>query len=84
MFDPRPLRCPTLCWGLMPMLNPCPFVDSSRHCTGWSGPVQQFHFEGFLRKASADQLMGLFHHHGNFQQWNYENLPGPFCRPTLL
>lgn len=68
-LDPWASGCPALCRGLMPMhWPPSPSVGGSSACLAWRGPVPQFLFGSFFRKAFGGQPVGVFHHHGNFQQ----------------
>lgn len=82
-LDPWASGCPAPCWGLMVVhWPPSPSVADPVAWPGCSGLVQQFLFGSFFREVIGGQPAGLFHCHGNFQQWNYENLPWPFSHPT--
>lgn len=71
------------CWGLMAVhWPPSSPVAGPVAWPGCSGLVQQFLFGSFFREVIGGQPAGLFHCHGNFQQWNYENLHG--LSPTPL
>lgn len=55
----------------------------------WASPVTRLQWAGqavpfwtvFFRKAAGSWPAGLFHHHGNSQQWNPDKLTGPFFHP---
>lgn len=83
-LDPWASGCPanSLLGADGSALAPEPSSGRSSAWPGCSGLVQQFLFGSFFREVIGGQPAGLFHCHGNFQQWNYENLPWPFSHPT--